>query len=525
MSPSKRILLNVIATYGRSLYALVVGLFTARWALLALGQVDYGLLGLIGGLAMFVAFFNNLLAQAIMRFYAVSVGAAKRDGNMQLGLEECVRWFNTAVSIHTILPAILIVVGYPAGVLIIRNFLEIPVERIDMCVYVWLFTCITCFVGMLNVPFTAMYNAHQEIAELTVYSFFTTTINAVILFYMVNHPRVWIVKYSFALCALSVVPQVIICIRAVQKYPECTINKAYLWDLKRVKSILVYAWARFVSAISGIASTQVPSILVNKYMGPQYNASMTVGSSVANHSMTLANAVSNAFWTAIANKAGEGDEISVRKMSFMTCRLSSLLIMIFAIPLSIEINSVLKIWLVTPPEFAAELCVAILAKETMERTTDGYWMAILSFGRSVMRYSIWVSLAGFLYVGITWLLFGVRVGMWSVCIGLILYAIVIVGERLWLGWQLVSFRVTSWSRQVAVPLILLALVAGVVGVLPSIFLDASLVRVVITTILCEFVLLPGAWFFVLTCGERAFVVNKLKLLIRRSQGGADVCFD
>lgn len=47
MTANRRIALNIIATYGRSLYALVIGLFTARWALQALGQVDYGLIGLI----------------------------------------------------------------------------------------------------------------------------------------------------------------------------------------------------------------------------------------------------------------------------------------------------------------------------------------------------------------------------------------------------------------------------------------------------------------------------------------------
>ena len=50
MTANRRIALNVVATYGRSLYAMVLGLFTARWALQALGQVDYGLYGVVGGL-------------------------------------------------------------------------------------------------------------------------------------------------------------------------------------------------------------------------------------------------------------------------------------------------------------------------------------------------------------------------------------------------------------------------------------------------------------------------------------------
>lgn len=35
MSPNKRIFLNIVATYGRSLYMLVRGLFIARWVLAA----------------------------------------------------------------------------------------------------------------------------------------------------------------------------------------------------------------------------------------------------------------------------------------------------------------------------------------------------------------------------------------------------------------------------------------------------------------------------------------------------------
>lgn len=44
MTRNGRIVQNVLATYGRSLYALVLALFTAWWALQALGQVAYGLL-------------------------------------------------------------------------------------------------------------------------------------------------------------------------------------------------------------------------------------------------------------------------------------------------------------------------------------------------------------------------------------------------------------------------------------------------------------------------------------------------
>lgn len=52
MTANRRIFLNIIATYGRSLYALVCGLFISRWVLAALGKTDFGLYGVIGGMTV-----------------------------------------------------------------------------------------------------------------------------------------------------------------------------------------------------------------------------------------------------------------------------------------------------------------------------------------------------------------------------------------------------------------------------------------------------------------------------------------
>ena len=65
MTANRRIFLNIIATYGRSLYALVIGLFCGRWTLMALGEVDYGLMGVVGGLTAFVTFFNGVMSSGV----------------------------------------------------------------------------------------------------------------------------------------------------------------------------------------------------------------------------------------------------------------------------------------------------------------------------------------------------------------------------------------------------------------------------------------------------------------------------
>ena len=54
--------LNISATYGRSLYALVCGLFVSRWVLAAAEKSEFGVYGVVGGMMVI-----ELLAGAMRR--------------------------------------------------------------------------------------------------------------------------------------------------------------------------------------------------------------------------------------------------------------------------------------------------------------------------------------------------------------------------------------------------------------------------------------------------------------------------
>ena len=515
MTGKRRIALNIFATYSRSLYAMVLGLFTARWALMALGQMDYGLIGLIGGMVGFVSFLNSILAAAVGRFYAVKVGEAKKLDTHGIGVEECRKWFNTALSIHSVLPIVLISIGYPAGIWMIQNFLDIPADRMADCVMVWRFTCITCFIAMINVPFHAMYIAKQEIAELTVYSFATTTLSAVFLYYMVSHPGVWLVKYAGWKCLIAVSPQLLIAIRGYFKYEECRFVRAYLVNVDRYRQLLRFVAAQFWAKFSDAFSTQGQSILVNKYMGATYNASMTIGNTVASHALTLSTSLDGAFWPAITNKTGEGDHDGVKKLCYMAMRISTVLVMMFAVPLALEIREVLRLWLVAPPDFAAEICLVVLARAVFERMTLAYSTAIYGYGRGVMKYSWCGGWAGISTVMISWLFFILGFGMWSIIIGLSCSKVITVIMRLYWGRILIGFSFWYWVRAVFMPLIVILTVVLFGGFCVRMVMTESFMRIVVTTCVCEALLLPGCWLLVLNNAEKKFIQQKVDMIFKR----------
>lgn len=516
MTERRRIALNVVATYGRSMYALAVGLFTGRWILMALGEVDYGLFGVVGGLMAFVGFLNGLMAQAISRFYAFAVGAARVAETAEAGVEECRRWFSIAVFIHTVLPAVLVAVGYPVGVWAIESFLTIPSDRVGACIWVWRFACLGGFVGMVNVPFSAMYTAKQEIAELTVYSFAASTLMLGFTYYMVEHPGVWLTKYAAWTMLISVVPQLVICARALVKYRECRLRIGYMFDRARLSQVIGFAGARFLATCSFMSSGQGLVIAVNRYLGPAKNAAMGIGNVIAGHTASLSSSIGGAFSPAITNAAGAGDYGLMRELIFRASRFSTAAVLLFSIPLSLEIGHVTALWLKSPPAGVTVIAVFMLVDLVMARLSDGHMIGILALGR-ILKFQVCESIFFWIRLLVGWFLVCAGLDLYAVGIAYVTTGVGSVLTKVWFGRSLCGLSVRTWLFKVLFPLVGVAAATCLAGALPRIFLEESFCRLVMTTICCEAVFLPLVWFCVFTEGEKSLVRNRLGRFLGRSE--------
>ncbi|MGN1359258.1 MAG: hypothetical protein ACI4X9_02245 [Kiritimatiellia bacterium] len=517
MTENRRIFWNIVATYGRSLFALCCGLLTGRWVLMSLGEVDYGLYGVVGGLAVFVSFFNSVLASAIGRFYTVSVGQAKVATDEKSALEECRAWFNTAVSIHTVVPLVLVAVGYPIGEWAIRSFLQIPIPRIDACVWAFRFVCVSCFVGMLNVPFQAMYTAKQYIAELTIYNFAATSLNVGFLCFMVNHPGDWMVKYAAWMCLLSVIPQVIICFRAMRIFPECKIKRGQMFRWSRFRQLGAFAGWQMVGTFSGLLRGQGIAILVNKFFGPRVNAALTVANTVNGQSSTLSGAMLSAFSPAILTAYGARDFARMEKLVFMACKFGVLLSFIFVAPLLLELDVVLRLWLKNPPAFTTGLTALFLISHLLENLTYGHMIAVNASGQIAAYHTIMGSFS-LLALPLAFVFAIMGGSPYSVVCAILITQAAYTVARIFLARRIVALPIRKLIEEVAIPILILGVVTLVFGSLPRWALAASFSRVCLTTLCCEAVILPLTWYVLMSNDERLFFSDRAWALLRKELG-------
>lgn len=484
---------------------------------MALGEVDYGLMGVVGGLTAFIGFFNGILAGSISRFYAFSVGMAQKNGNENVGMEECRRWFSVAVSVHTVVPVVLMAVGYPIGVYAIKHWLTIPADRVGDCVWVFRFVCMTCFLGMASVPFDAMYGAKQLIAELTIYSFVTSTLNVVFLYYMITHPGIWLARYALWTCILSIVPSLIIACRALFCFPECRIRRKHLWNLSDIHELVSFAGWNLFGATGNLLKSAGMTVLVNKFFGPVQNAAVSIANTVAGHSQSLAGSMVGAFMPAITNACGAGDRQRMVSLVHQTCKFGALLILPFALPLALEIDEVMVLWLKNPPAQSGILCIWMMAILVLENMTTGLWVVVSANGK-IALYQFVVGTLFILTLPLAWLMMKCGLGLYSVGYALFTTLSIVVCVRIVVVKVLFNISPRYWVFDIFLPLVLLCVMTCVIGVLPRFFMAESFGRLCVTTFLVEIVLLPLAWKILLDRSEQEFLKSKVATVLVEFRG-------
>lgn len=518
MTAYKRIVLNVVASYGRTIISVACGLFSTRWVLQALGHESFGLFGLIGSLTIFMSFINIQLAQALNRYYAVSIGQASTADDKGTALEECRSWFTCGVMIHVVIPVVLVCLGWFVGTHAIRSgWLVIPESRVDVCVWLWRFVCFSGLIGMINTPFHAMFLAKQNIVELTAYSLVATLVKTAFIFTMTLVPIDWLLLYGLGLCIISVVPSIVIFSRAFIVYPECRFRIAAVKQFWRVKQLMMFALWNAFGGLGYLASHQCLEVVVNKFFGPKTNAAYSIGVTFAGEAASLTGSLNNAFTPAIATAYGAGDMKVFREMAMRASKFGALLTLMFAIPMFLEAKEVLRLWLRTPPAGALELCMIILLAITLEKFSTGHALAVLATGR--------VALFQFCH-GISYLIaLPTSLGLLryfktpnAVAFSFVLATACVVFCDVLLARLRAGLSVRQWLRQILIPLMVAAIVAGFCGYLLVVYVTPSIVRVALTTTVTLSVFFLFSYFFVLNSSEKYLLGNWICSFLKITKG-------
>lgn len=505
MQSSKRIILNTAASYGNSVVAIVFALFSTRWILLALGQADFGLYGVVGSIILLITYVSVTLSIGVARFYAYSIGQGAAQSKEE-STEELKRWFNTALSMHLVLPILLIGIGWPTGEYAIKNWLTVPLDRLDSCLWVFRASLVSAFMSVLAVPFVAMYTAHQRIFELALFGILRTFSVFAVSWYLLTVSSDRLIFYAICMMTINTSIPLVQIIRAVFHYDACRVKFTYMYNTDYLKKLFQYVgWKMFGMSCYTLRAQGTP-ILVNLQFGPLVNAAYNLAFALSTQASSLSTAMTQAFQPAIVSAEGSGSRGKMLSMAMQACKFGSLLVLLFTIPLILEMETLLKLWLKTPPEYAGSLCQWMLSMLVVDRMTGGHMLAVNARGK-MAAYELFQGLSFISALPLMWVFFHFGHGPVSIGYSLFITMNACCLGRVLFAKFLLDFPIMEWMRQVFCPVLLTVIVSSALGSTVMLLFEMGFMRLVLTSVVTGCVSSLIGWCCFFDRSERDYVLN------------------
>lgn len=377
---SKRIAKNTLWLYFSMIFMMLISLYTSRITLQALGVTDYGLNNVVGGIVGIFSVISGSLTASISRFITFEIGAGEKD--------KLKRVFSTSVNTQFILALIIIVLVETIGLWFLHHKMVIPPERMYACEWVFQIALISFCVYLVSVPYNACIIAHEKMSAFAYISIFDGLCKLGIVYLIQWCPFDRLIFYSSLLLVNSLIDRFIYGIYCSRHFEECKYRP--IFDKELLKEIFGFAGWNFIGASSAVLRDQGGNIIINLFSGPAVNAARGIAMSVNNAVVGFANNFMTALNPQITKSYASGDYDYMFKLIYQGARLSYYMLLLLSLPIIMNTQFILQLWLGQVPEHSALFTKLVLVFAMSEAISNPLITAMLATGK-IRNYQIVVG--------------------------------------------------------------------------------------------------------------------------------------
>lgn len=500
---NKRIAKNTLLLYVRMLFTMAVSLFTSRVILNTLGVEDYGINNVVGGIVTMFSVLSGSLSSSISRFITFELG----KGN----IERLKTIFSTGVNIQLGMSVLIIIIAEAVGIWFLNAKMNIPADR--MVAANWVFQCaiLTFVLNLLSVPYNAAIIAHEKMSAFAYISVVEVTLKLIIVYMLTISPFDRLKTYAVLLLWVGAVIRFIYGYYCKRHFEECTYH--FVFDKPVLKEMTGFAGWNFLGNGAYMLNTQGVNILMNLYFGVAVNAARGIATQVDAALKQFVNNFTTAVNPQITKSYAQGDLAYMYKLVCRSAKFSAFLMMFFAVPIILETNTILTIWLKTVPDYAVIFLQWIIISSFMDTVLANSLVTSMFATGKIKRYQIIVTTVGCLVFPLSWIAF--KLGF-EPQVGYILYFFIytiLLFVRLYLLKDMVKLPVMMYIREVLYKLAPVIVVGFAIPGILILTMDASWLRLILVCLLSVLVTAASEYFIGLSNKEKDFVAEKIKLVI------------
>lgn len=501
---NKRIAKNTLLLYVRMFIMMAVGLFTSRIILDALGVSDYGIYNVIGGLVTMFSVLTGAMSVATSRFLTFALGS----GDNQL----LRRTFVTAVNIHLIIAAAIVVIAEVGGIWMLNCHLNIPADRMDAANVVLQFSIATFVINLINVPYISSIISHERMGIYAYFSLFDVFVKLGIVYvlYLTSSDR--LVVYALLLCLANLATQIINWIYCKRKFAECRYSLSI--DKQLLKKMFGFIGWAFWGNAAVVLKDQGMTILLNIFCGTIVNAAQGVANQV---NATVNRFVSN-FMTAvnpqITKLYASGDYDAMNKLIFRSTKLSAFLLLILIVPIIVNIDDLLALWLVEVPKHTGSFVTLILFYSFVNCFTGGLITGILANGK-IKTYEIALTVTYILNLILAFVSLKLGMAPETLYVLLIIFKFGVLGIQLWLGRTMFRLPLRTYLKAMTRYVLPVLAVGLFLMFVPWKEISGVIQRIILSVLSVEGLLLLTIYLVGFEINERKFIIEKIQQVLSK----------
>lgn len=380
-SGNKRIAKNTLVVYVQLMLRLLLGLYTSRLALEALGVSDFGLYSVVGGIVLLFTFISDSLKDTTVRY--VNVERGKKDGNLN-------RVFNVCHVLHLGMALFLFVLLEIGGVFYIHHYLNVEPGKEADAMFAFQVGVIVCCLGVINIPFSSLFNATEKFLFVATVAISVKVVQLILLFWLLTYEgsriRAFVLIETLTMLTSFVVYHYY-CYRLWSR----VVRWKFVKEWAVYKDMVLFSYYNLLSSVAGMARGQGSLLLINYFFGTVVNGAFAIAKTIERNVFPFAHNFQSAAAPQITQSYSGGD---MERVFFLTSRIGKyglFMMMLAFFPLWAELDFILHIWLIKVPEGALVFSKMILLL-VLVTITDGGLSHVINASGKVSRFKTIYSL-------------------------------------------------------------------------------------------------------------------------------------
>lgn len=248
---------------------------------------------------------------------------------------------------------------------------------------------IMVIVQILQVPYISCIIAYEDMSIYAYIGIFEVLVKLIIAYIISIYEYDRLILFVFLSLFSNILVLFIYWIVSKYKYTICRYK--FCWNTLMYKQMLSFSGWSSLGQLAYVSSNQGVNVLLNIFFKVSINAAVGIANQVNGALNSFVQNFQTAFKPRIVKLYASGNYADVRQLIYSLSKFSFYLLFVLALPIILNIDFVLQVWLNEVPDFSASFCVLIVVASLIEAIAGPLWMSVFASG-NIKNYQMIISL-------------------------------------------------------------------------------------------------------------------------------------